>query len=95
MYLGHTQNPPAAMQVYFSPPLSRFVHCAAPTARRQGAPAYPLTVLVGAADTLTRAGSGASRSAIGTCLFGTVFTFQPWAFLIVAMCKSSCRLTAG
>ena len=75
MYLGHTQHPPAEAPVCFSPPLSRFVHYAAPTARRQGAQACPLTVLVFAAFALQRNGSGGSRPALGMCLYDTVFTF--------------------
>ena len=65
MHPGHTQNSPAEAEVCFSPPLSRFVQYAAPTARRQGAQACPLTVLVFAADALQRDGSGRCRKAMG------------------------------
>jgi hypothetical protein len=65
MHLGHTQNSSAQAEVCFSPPLSRFVQVAAPTARRQGTQAFPLTVLVFAADALQRDGSAGSRKATG------------------------------
>lgn len=61
MDLHKTQNSPAEAAVCFSPTPSRLVHFAAPTARRQGPQAYPLTVLVCAACALQRDGSGGSR----------------------------------
>ncbi len=65
MHLGALQNSPAEAEVCFSPPLSRFVQYAAPTVRRQGAQACPLTVLVCAADALQQDGSSGCRKAMG------------------------------
>ena len=58
MQFGHTHNSS-------SPTPYRFVQYAAPTARRQGTQACPLTVLVCAAVALQRDGSGGCRKAMG------------------------------
>lgn len=83
----YEQNPPVEAGCYISPPPFRFVQAATPIARCKGE-MHPLTVLISVAFNQQRNGSGGSSLAV--CMSRTS-TFYPWAFLIVAMCKSNCH----